>query len=197
MSALTLLVLRIGFLLLLWLFVFAVVYALRSDLFGRRARTLDPASAPRPSGAAPSRPSGGPTTMIAMTPTPAGAAQGVVMKKHQPLATPGASPGTAPAATIGVARNLVITSGPKKGTTLELGREPITIGRARESVLVLRDDYTSTHHARIMVWNDTWMLQDLGSTNGTFLAGTRIGTPTIVPLDTPIKVGMTTFELRR
>lgn len=36
MSELTLLIMRIGFLLLLWLFIFAIVYALRSDLFGPR-----------------------------------------------------------------------------------------------------------------------------------------------------------------
>ena len=40
MSELTLMVLRIGFLLLLWLFIFAIVYALRSDLFGAPVRKL-------------------------------------------------------------------------------------------------------------------------------------------------------------
>jgi pSer/pThr/pTyr-binding forkhead associated (FHA) protein len=48
-----------------------------------------------------------------------------------------------------------------------------------------------------MLWNNEWMLQDLDSTNGTFLDGQRVTAPTQVPLDTPIKVGMTTFELRR
>ena len=40
MSELTLMILRIGFLLLLWLFIFAIVYALRSDLFGAPVRKL-------------------------------------------------------------------------------------------------------------------------------------------------------------
>ena len=63
--------------------------------------------------------------------------------------------------------------------------------------LVIRDDYTSTHHARLLLWNDEWMIQDLDSTNGTFLDGRRVTVPTQVPLDTPIKIGTTTFELRR
>lgn len=194
-SALTLLVLRIGFLLLLWLFVFAIVYALRSDLFGRRARPSEPAAqSPHP---APAGPSAGPTSLLAMSPGAPGPAGGVVMKKQTPLATPGMPAAQPIVATTANARLLAITSGPKKGTTMELGRDPITIGRAPESVLVLRDDYTSTHHARIMLWKDTWMLQDLGSTNGTFLAGSRVGAPARITIDTPIKVGMTTFELRR
>jgi pSer/pThr/pTyr-binding forkhead associated (FHA) protein len=41
------------------------------------------------------------------------------------------------------------------------------------------------------------MIQDLDSTNGTFLGGTRVTVPTQVPLNTPIKIGTTTFELRR
>ena len=49
-SELTLLVLRLGFLLLLWLFIFGIVYALRSDLFGRRVRKLG-ADAPAQSAA--------------------------------------------------------------------------------------------------------------------------------------------------
>ncbi len=62
---------------------------------------------------------------------------------------------------------------------------------------MIRDDYTSTHHARLLLWNDEWMIQDLDSTNGTFLDGKRVSEPTHVPLDTPIRIGATSFELRR
>ncbi len=102
-----------------------------------------------------------------------------------------------PKATMLSAGRLTITSGPKQGTELPLGREPLTIGRSSESGLVIRDDYTSTHHARLLLWNDEWMIQDLDSTNGTFLDGKRVAVPTQVPLNTPIKIGTTTFELRR
>jgi pSer/pThr/pTyr-binding forkhead associated (FHA) protein len=40
------------------------------------------------------------------------------------------------------------------------------------------------------------MIQDLDSTNGTFLGGSRVSVPTQVTLNTPIKIGTTTFELR-
>jgi pSer/pThr/pTyr-binding forkhead associated (FHA) protein len=109
----------------------------------------------------------------------------------------GGSSGTPPRATVDNTSRLVIVSGPKQGTELPLGREPITIGRSADSGLIIRDDYTSTHHARLMLWNDEWMVQDLDSTNGTFLAGKRVSVPTQIPLDTPVKVGQTSFELRR
>ena len=55
----------------------------------------------------------------------------------------------------------------------------------------------STHHARIMLWNGRWMIQDLDSTNGTFLNGSRVTVPVPIPLGATVKVGATTFELRR
>ena len=97
----------------------------------------------------------------------------------------------------GPAQRLVITSGPKEGLEIELPREQLTIGRSGESGLVIRDDYTSTHHARLMLWNDGWVVQDLDSTNGTYLDGTRVTVPTPIPMNTPIKIGTTSFELRR
>jgi pSer/pThr/pTyr-binding forkhead associated (FHA) protein len=44
--------------------------------------------------------------------------------------------------------------------------------------------------------NEDWLIQDLNSTNGTFLAGARVGTPAVVKLNTPVKIGKTVFELR-
>ncbi|CNL61500.1 FHA-domain-containing protein [Mycobacterium tuberculosis] len=73
----------------------------------------------------------------------------------------------------------------------------MTIGRSSESALVIRDDYTSSHHARLLLRGDTWAIQDLDSTNGTFVAGQRVtGGPVSLRLGTPVKVGATTFELR-
>jgi pSer/pThr/pTyr-binding forkhead associated (FHA) protein len=92
---------------------------------------------------------------------------------------------------------IVITSGPKAGLELPLGTEPLTIGRSSESGLVIRDDYTSSHHARLVLWGDQWMIQDLDSTNGTWHDGKRLAAPTPVTVGAPIKVGATTFELRK
>lgn len=160
MSELMLLVLRIGFLVLLWFFVFAVVYSLRADLFGVRVRKM-------PAGEAP-------------VPAP-------IHQAPRPTGTP------AKAAT-----RLVITSGPKVGLEVPLSAaDSMSIGRSSESGLVIRDDYTSSHHARLSQRGGIWMLQDLGSTNGTFLDGQRLSDkPVQVQNGTPIKVGATTFELR-
>lgn len=196
-SELTLLVLRFGFLLLLWLFVFGIVYALRTDLFGQRVRKLpDPQAAAAPVSPFP----GGSPVAGPATPAAAAAAVTEPVQRHAPVSSLPSGANTAGGGTrasVQTAHRLVITSGPRAGTELPLGREPITIGRSSESGLVIRDDYTSTHHARLLLWNDEWMIQDLDSTNGTFLDGRRVTVPTQVPLDTPIKIGTTTFELRR
>ena len=92
---------------------------------------------------------------------------------------------------------IVITSGPKAGLELPLGTEPLTIGRSSESGLVIRDDYTSSRHARLLLWGEQWMLQDLDSTNGTWHDGARVSAPVEVKIGAPIKVGATTFELRK
>ena len=176
MSELTLLLLRIGFLMLLWFFVFAVVYSLRADLFGVKARRMpDPAPAAAASAAA-SRPAAGATA---------------------PVAAAAASPAKGGAATTQSVTRIVITSGPKAGLELPLGKEPLTIGRSSESGLVIRDDYTSSHHARLVLWGEQWMIQDLDSTNGTWHDGTRVAAPVPVTIGAPIKVGATTFELRK
>ncbi len=176
MSELTLLLLRIGFLILLWGFVFAVIYSLRADLFGVKVRRM-PEPAP----------------VAAASPAPAAAAAATA-----PVSPPRPSPSAAggPATTSTVSR-IVITSGPKTGLELPLGNEPLTIGRSSESGLVIRDDYTSTHHARLVLWGEQWMLQDLDSTNGTWHNGTRVASPVPVNIGAPIKVGATTFELRK
>lgn len=193
-SELTLLVLRLAFLLVLWLFIFGIVYALRSDLFGQRVRKLNtpPPAAAVPFATPPAAP--GPAAMFTQPPAASASAPTEQFSRPQ-VGTP--APSGPEKATTRTASRLVITSGPKAGTEFPLGSEPITIGRSSDSSLVIRDDYTSTHHARLMLWHDDWMLQDLDSTNGTFLDGKRVAVPTSVPLNTPVKIGATSFELRR
>ncbi|WP_157006400.1 FHA domain-containing protein [Agromyces laixinhei] len=179
MSELTLLVLQLGFLVLLWVFIFAIVYALRSDLFGQRVRKLQPETAAP--AAASSFPAAAP---VAAAPT-------------SPVTSRAAPDGSSELASSDNATRLIITSGTKNGTEFPLGNDEITIGRSSDSAIIIRDDYTSTHHARLMQWNGRWMLQDLDSTNGTFLNGSRVTVPTPIPLGATVKVGATTFELRR
>jgi hypothetical protein len=180
-SELTLLVLRLAFLILMWAFVFMVVYALRSDLFGNRARKLPKAPA------AGTFPAAAP--VVATLPAPAAV----------PAVVPAVVPTqrSQPQADSSTPQRLVITSGPKEGMEISLPSEQLTIGRSGESGLVIRDDYTSTHHARLMLWNDEWVIQDLDSTNGTFLDGNRVTLPTPVPVGSTVTIGTTSFELRR
>lgn len=97
---------------------------------------------------------------------------------------------------VSAARTLVVTSGPLTGTTIRLDDAPITFGRSDASTLVINDDYVSHQHARLTPAGDRWLLVDLGSTNGTYLAGQRLAAPTPVPLGAPIRLGQTVVELR-
>ncbi|WP_029150631.1 FHA domain-containing protein FhaB/FipA [Microbacterium indicum] len=178
MSTLTLFFLQYGFLLLMWVFVFVIVFALRADVFGGRVRKL-----PEP---VPQQVTRQPAPAVAVDPDAR-----TVMTDVQRPQTPASS---APA----IPSRIVITSGPKQGLEVPLGTESLTIGRSSDAGLVIRDDYTSSHHARLVNNRGQWMIQDLDSTNGTFLSGQKVSpsTPLAVTPGAPIKVGATTFELR-
>jgi hypothetical protein len=95
------------------------------------------------------------------------------------------------------ARELVVTGGGMRGTRVALSGTPVTIGRAPSCTLVLDDDYVSNEHARLLPGGDRWLVEDSGSTNGTYLDGAKVSAPTAVPLGAEIRVGTTTLELRR
>ena len=157
-TELVLTVARIGFLVLLWIFVFTVVGVIRRDLFaGARSRLV---AATRGVGAA----------------------------------MPGAT--TAKVRKGRAAHQLVVTAGALAGTRITLGEHPITIGRAEDSTLVITDDYASARHARLVPRDGQWLLEDLGSTNGTYLDRNKVSVPTPVPLGVPIRIGRTALELR-
>jgi hypothetical protein len=94
------------------------------------------------------------------------------------------------------AHQLVVTAGALAGTRITLGENQITIGRAEDSTLVITDDYASARHARLVPRNGQWFIEDLGSTNGTYLDRTKVTGPTPVPLGVPIRIGRTALELR-
>ncbi len=159
MNPLTLLLIRLAFLAVLWLFVIAAVGVVRTDLFGasrkarrRQRRPVQPV-APRP-------------------------------------------PRTARAAR-GTPQRLLVTAGGLAGTTIGLTDQQITIGRANDATLVLNDDYASSRHARLFPQDGQWIVEDLGSTNGTYLDRQKVTQPTPVPPGVPIRIGKTVLELRR
>ncbi|GAA1483555.1 FHA domain-containing protein FhaB/FipA [Brachybacterium fresconis] len=172
MSELTLVALRLGFVLALWVFVIVVVLVLRNDLFGTTVvnrSSKDPRRDRRPASG------------------PVGGAAG--------------SPGTDPAALRTdpevTATAMVVTAGPLRGTSLTLGSTPILIGRAPECTLVLDDDYASNRHARVFQREGEWIVEDLGSTNGTLVSGRRIEGAVPFRPGAQVRIGRTEIELRR
>lgn len=155
MPELVLVLIRIGFLTLLWLFVLAAVRVIRTDL-----------AAGRPAPA-----------VIRGMPAP-GRREARQQKRSE-------------------ARKLVVTEGALRGTRITLGDGPVTLGRAGGSTLVLTDDYASNHHARLLPDDGRWLIEDMGSTNGTYLGSAKVTGPTPVPLGQPIRIGKTALELRR
>jgi pSer/pThr/pTyr-binding forkhead associated (FHA) protein len=93
-------------------------------------------------------------------------------------------------------RQLIVTHGALAGTRVSLDGRPILIGRADDSTLVLDDDYASTRHARLAFSAGDWFVEDLGSTNGTYLDRAKVTGPTRVPPGVPIRIGKTVIELR-
>jgi pSer/pThr/pTyr-binding forkhead associated (FHA) protein len=161
MSTLTLLLIRLAFLAVLWLFVITAVGVVRTDLFGQssssRKQKRQRQNA-RPRQTRPARP---------------------------------AKPGR------GEPQRLLVTGGPLSGTTLPLTEQQITIGRSNDATLVLNDDYASSRHARLFPQDGQWIVEDLGSTNGTYLDRQKVTQPTPVPTGVPIRIGKTVLELRR
>jgi pSer/pThr/pTyr-binding forkhead associated (FHA) protein len=92
----------------------------------------------------------------------------------------------------------VVAEGSLAGTTVALQGQTITLGRAHDSTIVLDDDYASSRHARIYPDRDgQWIVEDLGSTNGTYLDRNRLTAPVPIPLGAPIRIGKTVIELRK
>jgi pSer/pThr/pTyr-binding forkhead associated (FHA) protein len=92
---------------------------------------------------------------------------------------------------------LVVIEGPLVGTIVPLGDIQITIGRAPDSTLIIDDDYASSRHARIYPSEGSWVVEDLGSTNGTWIDRSRITSPTVLPVGAPLRVGRTTLQIQK
>ncbi|MGB3771625.1 MAG: FHA domain-containing protein [Rhodococcus sp. (in: high G+C Gram-positive bacteria)] len=152
MQGLILQLTRAGFLLILWLFVWAVLRTLRSDIYAASGLRVAPKS------------------------------------RKSPVSLQGRKQR--------VAKHLVVTHGSLAGTRITLGTQPVLMGRADDSTLVLTDDYASTRHARISPRGADWYVEDLGSTNGTYLDRAKVTTAVRVPMGTPVRVGKTVIELR-
>lgn len=71
---------------------------------------------------------------------------------------------------------VVMSDGPLKGTNLVLEQDDIVVGRRDTSDLVIADPHVSLAHARVKRRQGAVLIEDLGSTNGTFVNGERLTT---------------------
>jgi FHA domain len=82
----------------------------------------------------------------------------------------------------------------KKGFTFDIGPE-ITVGRAAGCQIALTDDtYVSQLHARVFERSGQVYVEDLGSTNGTYVNGHRVSTPTPMHKGDSLQIGSTVLE---
>lgn len=173
MSELALFIVRAGFLIVLWLFVLSIIAIIRADLFSERvlSKVVEknlPTSV--------SSPTTGLTNVGNFSAAPESAT--IVSAMTETPAT------------------LVVIDGPLQGMEVALDRKEVRIGRAPNNEFVIEDDYASSQHARLQKTEDGWLLQDLNSTNGTYVDGERIGAPVSINQDMQIRIGKTIFELR-
>jgi pSer/pThr/pTyr-binding forkhead associated (FHA) protein len=157
LSELTLLLVRIAYLAILWIFVLSAISVIRSDMFGARVPEAARAKAPR---------------------------------KERKAAK-------APSKRRGAPTHVLVVEGSSAGERAELDAAPILIGRGSDAAIRLDDDYVSTRHARIAASGDQWFVEDLGSTNGTYIGTVRITQPTTLTLGTQVRIGKTILELRK
>jgi len=108
-----------------------------------------------------------------------------------------AKPAKAPPKRRGSPTHVLVTEGANTGERAELENAPILIGRGTDAAIRLDDDYVSTRHARIAASGDQWFVEDLGSTNGTYIGSVRITQPTTLTLGTQVRIGKTILELRK
>lgn len=169
MSELALFIVRVAFLVVLWTFIFTIISVIRADLFGQKVVSrVAEANAPQRVSAPliPSAPANSLTEALMSEPSAASATK------------------------------VVITEGARRGTEVRLVGRELTIGRAENSDLVIDDEYASTQHAKLVLINNDWLVQDLNSTNGTYIGENRVGTPAVVKIGQGIRIGKTVFELR-
>lgn len=181
MSELAMTLLRLSYLVLLWVFVWAAITVLRQDLY--TVTKVTPRGAGRKNESARRRRQVEPDAPAPVVVGPSGA-------PNVPPRPPARASGRQPS-------RLRVTSGKLAGTAVPLGKSAIVVGRAQSATLVLEDDYASTRHARFFPNGDAWFVEDLGSTNGTFVDGQRITGPVQLAIGQPVQIGQSTMELTR
>jgi pSer/pThr/pTyr-binding forkhead associated (FHA) protein len=95
----------------------------------------------------------------------------------------------------GEPRVLVITQGSQTGQSAALADGVIMIGRGADCQIILDDDYVSTRHARVISGENGIYVEDMGSTNGSYVNGQRITAPTTITMSDTVRIGKTILKL--
>jgi hypothetical protein len=101
-----------------------------------------------------------------------------------------------PTVTPGIS-DVVVHADGQKPRTVRVKSDALVIGRAPECELAIDDTYVSQQHARVFAKGGSWYVEDLGSTNGTFVNDQRLSSPAMVQAGDKIRIGTTVMELRR
>ncbi len=163
MSELALLLVRIGFVAVLWIFIFSLLSVIRSDIYGRRV------------------------------------IRSVAQQSGSSVANQvdtGDTPEINAEVEAGGPSHLYVITGVSAGSKIPLDKRELFIGRAPSCELIVTDEFASSQHAKVVHIGGDWVIQDLESTNGTYVDGVRIQTPEVLRMNIPVRVGKTTFELR-
>ncbi|TCO46126.1 FHA domain-containing protein [Kribbella antiqua] len=97
----------------------------------------------------------------------------------------------------GLPGSVTIADGPQAGVGATLVEEPVIIGRGSDCQIRLDDDYSSTRHSRLFLSEGQWWVEDLGSTNGTYLDGQRVTRPVPAEIGGSIRIGRTTLNIAK
>jgi len=93
---------------------------------------------------------------------------------------------------------LVVLQGSEPGKLIEITTAPITIGRdAQQTTLVFRDAELSRRHAQVSLVNGEAVVEDLRSTNGTFVDGEKLDTPVVMRQGNVLRLGSQVFRYER
>lgn len=105
----------------------------------------------------------------------------------------GSNPG---ARTEGIAAELVILTGETETGRVRIRPQGHVIGRSPDADIRISDPYSSEFHARVGIQDDQVVVHDLGSTNGTYVNGRRVTSPTSVTRGDTVQIGKTILEVR-
>jgi pSer/pThr/pTyr-binding forkhead associated (FHA) protein len=170
MSELTLVLIRFAYLAILWIFVLSAVSVVRSDMFGAR---------------------------VEQSPRAERRAQRQAQKQTRKQAQQAQKQTARKRRARGAPTRVEIVDGSNAGESVPLDGAPLLIGRGPDAAIRLDDDYVSTRHARIAASGEQWFVEDLGSTNGTYLGSRRLTQPAVVQIGSQIRIGKTTLELKK